>query len=73
MTNPFGTIWEKSHLWISEDIPEGVWELSESQEEGDIVDQMKHKIMNIRHEPYYFFVAISVCIIILLVIITINI
>ena len=73
MTNPFGTTWEKSHSRISEDLPEGSWELSESQEEGDIVDQMKHKIMNIRHEPYYFFVAISVCIIILLVIITINI
>ena len=71
--NPFGTTWEKSHPRISEDTPEGLWELSESQEEGDFVDQIKHKILNIRHEPYYFFVTISVCIIILLIIITITI
>ena len=74
ISNPFGTTWEASQSRISEDIPNTIWESSEEEDdEGDFVDQFKNKIINIKQEPYYFFVAISVLVIIVLVFITINI
>lgn len=74
IANPFGTTWEASQSHISEDIPNTIWESSEEDDdEGDFVDQIKSKIVNIKQEPYYFFVAISVLVIIVLVFITINI
>ena len=73
IANPFGTTWEASQSHISEDIPNTLWESSEEDDEGDFVDQFKSQIINIKKEPYYFFVAISVLVIIILVFITINI
>jgi hypothetical protein len=73
IANPFGTTWETSHARISEDLPASLLESSESEEEGDVIDQLKSSILNIRKEPYHFFVAVSICIIILLILITINI
>ena len=71
--NPFGTTWETSHAKISEDLPSPLYESTESESEGDVIDQIKTKLINIRKEPYHFFVAVSICIIIILIIITLNI
>jgi hypothetical protein len=73
VANPFGTTWETSHARVSEDLPASLLESSESEEEGDVIDQLKTSLLNIRKEPYHFFVAVSICIIILLILITINI
>ena len=73
VANPFGTTWEASQSHISEDIPDTLWESSESEEGGDFIDQFKTKISDIKQEPYYFFVAVSLLVIIVLVFITINI
>jgi len=64
--NPFGTTWEPSEVLISEDIPSPVSEDSEDDSEPDPIDQLKEKILALRNDPFHFFIAAAICVILIL-------